>query len=169
MDAQNKAYALHNQYLANMFDQLRSRIAWMTLSAPGLVIGSTSKKEVKIANTTVYLADGLFKSKSSAEVAFTATTDDIAPNASSVQEACYLVCLAADGTASLVKGTTATGSGTALLPEFPASKCVIGYVRIAVAAGATLFNATTDDLDSAHLTVAYTDLGLLAEKFSAAQ
>lgn len=157
------------QALMTQLDAMHTAQKYRALSTGGLVIGSTSKKEVKIASTIAYLHDGVFKSKTTAEVGFTATTHDIAPNASAVQEAVYLLCLIADGTPSWVMGTIASGAGLALLPEVPSGKTVVGYVRVAVAAGATLFNATTDDLDAAHLTVTYVNLGYLAPRFDSAQ
>lgn len=133
----------------------------MALSAAGLAIGSASKKTFKIVNTVTYLSDGVFKSKTTAAVPLTATTHDIAANASSVQEACYLLTLAANGDVTVTMGDIATGSGNAKLPELPATGTPIGYVRIAVAAGSTKFDATSDDLDAAHLTCTYVDLGFV--------
>ena len=169
MLALQKVEGLSTQPLMDLFDEINTQIRNMALTDPGLAIGSGSKKLVKIVNTVKFLSDGVFKSKTTAEVAFAATTHDIAPNADSIQEACYLMTLAADGTPTLTMGDIATGSGVAVLPERPATGTPIGYVRIAVAAGATLFNATTDDLDAAHLTVTYVNLGFLGARFDAAQ
>jgi hypothetical protein len=169
MQALSKEKAQSHQQLMDVLDELKTCIQYRALVDPGLAIGSGSKKKVLVTNTTTYLHAGIFYSKSSAEVAFTATTHDIAPNASLVQEACYLVCLDAAGTLTLHMGAIASTSGGALLPEIPAGKTPIGYVRIKVAAGATLFNASTDDLDAAHLTVTYVDLGFLCPRFDAAQ
>lgn len=129
----------------------------LSLTAAGLAIG-TSKPTVKIANTVTFLIAGVFKSKTTADTAFTATTHDITALAGSVQEAVYLVSLNASGTVTLTKGTTATGAGTALVPATPTGNAVVGHVRVAVDAGATDFDASSDDLDAAHLTVTYTDL-----------
>jgi hypothetical protein len=169
MLAKDAKYAQYDQNLMDGLDQIHTSLLYRALSTGGLVIGSTSKKEVKIASTINYLHNGVFKAKTTAEVAFTATTMDIAPNASSVQEAVYLLSLIADGTPTVTMGTVATGSGAALLPEVPTGKTPVGYVRVAVAAGATKFDATTDDLDAGHLTVTYVNLGYVAPKFSAVQ
>lgn len=139
------------------------------LSSAGLAIGSGSKKEIKIVNTVTYLSGGVFKSKTTAEKAFTATTHDIAFHATLIKEAVYLMTLAADGTPTLTMGTIASGTGNATLPERPATGTPIGYVRIRVAAGATPFDATTDDLDSAHLTVTYVNVGQYEPRFDAVQ
>lgn len=133
----------------------------LSLSAAGLAIGSGSKAKVKITNTVTYLIAALFKSKTTAEVAFTATTHDIPANAGSVQERVYVLTLDAAGTPTITAGVIATGSGQAAIPAPPANQAVIGYVRVAVAAGATPFDASSDNLDAAHLTVTYTDAAFL--------
>lgn len=169
MLARSSGYALDQAALENQFDAIHTALSNMALTSAGLAIGSGSKKQVKIANTVTYLSSGIFKSKTTAEVAFTATTMDIPANASTVQEAVYLLTLAADGTPTITMGTIATGSGNATLPERPSTGTPIGYARIAVAAGATDFDATSDDLDAAHLTVTYVNMGFLAPRFDAAQ
>ena len=138
-------------------NEVRGNLGAFCLVAAGLAIGSGSKAKVLIANTVTYLIAGIFKSKSTAEVAFTATTHDIAANASTVQEAVYTMSLQADGTPTLTMGTIATGAGNAVVPAGPSTEAVIGYVRIAMDAGATPFDATSDDLDAGHLTATYYD------------
>jgi len=127
------------------------------LSAAGLVIGSSDPAKVKIANTVTYCVNGIFKSKTTAEVAFTATTHDIAAHATLVREACYTLSLKADLSAVLTKGLTAFGAGNAVQPAAPAGQAVIGMVRVAVAGGATPFDASSDQLNAGHLTVTYYD------------
>lgn len=161
----NYSAALNHAELAEYLDGLNTRLMNQALSAAGLAIGSSSKAKVLIANTVSYLNNGVFKSKMTAEVAFTATTHDIAANASAVQEAVYLLCLAADGTPSLIMGAIASGAGNAVVPETPAGKTPIGYLRLAVAAGSTKFDATTDELDESHLTDTYVDLGFFNNRF----
>ncbi len=133
----------------------------MSLTSAGLAIGTASKAKIKIANTVTYLIAGEFKSKTTAEVAFTATTHDIPPDAVDIQEAVYLVTLQADGTPIITMGAIADGAGNAVIPAPPAGEAVIGYLRLAVAAGATLFDATTDELDEAHLTDTYVNLAFV--------
>lgn len=138
-------------------NNLRQQLGDMCLTAAGLTIGSGSAAKVKIANTVTYLIDGVFKSKETAEIAFTATDHDITANASSVQEACYTVSLQANGTATLTMGDVATGAGQAEVPAPPAGECMIGYLRLAVAQGSTDFDASTDLLSAGHLTDTYVD------------
>lgn len=168
---QKKAHGggVSSQAAMDQFDALHTSESYRALSAAGLVIGSAVASKVKIANTVTYLIGGAFKSKTTAEVAFTATTHDIPANAGSVQEQCYFVCLDGTGTATIVAGGIATGAGKAVLPEVPAGLCVIGSVRIAVAAGSTPFTGATTLLSAGALTVAYTDLGFVAPRFDSVQ
>lgn len=169
MEQRNSGYAMNRQSLMNQFDDLHTAQSNMAFSSAGLAIGTTSKKTVKIANTVTFLSNGVFKSKTTAEVPFTATAHDIPANASAAQSAIFLLTLAADGTPTLTKGDIASAPVVATIPERPATGTPIGYVKVSVAAGATPFDATTDDLDAAHLTCTYVNLGFLAPRFDAAQ
>lgn len=169
MDASHPSAGLSHQDLMDYLDNLQTAIQHRATASGGLAIGSASAAKVKIVNTTTYLHNGHFKSKSTAEVAFTATTHDIPASASTVQEAVYLLTLAADGTPTLTMGAIATGSGNAKLPDVPSAGTPIGYVRIAVAAGSTSFDASTDNLSAGHITDTYYDVGFLAPRFDGAQ
>lgn len=127
-------------------------------TAAGLAIGTSDPAKVKIANTVTFVIGGVFKSKTTAEVAFTTTAHDIAPHASLVKERVYLLSLKSDLTAIITAGVIAVGAGNALVPSGPSGQAVIGHVRIAVAAGATPFTAGTTQLSNGALTVTYTDL-----------
>lgn len=133
-----------------------SQIANMALSSAGLAIG-TPNTGVVIANTVTFLSRGEFRTKTTAQVAFTATTHDIPANASAVQEAVYVISLQSNGTVTVTMGEIASGAGNAVVPAGPEGETVIGHVRVAVDAGATPFNATTDALNAGHLTVTYTN------------
>ncbi len=169
MDALSKTQALSHQQLMDTFDELNDSLKYRALVDPGVVIGSSAPEKVKITNTTKYLHNGIFKSKSTAEVAFTATTHDIPADADEVQEACYLLCLNAAGTATLHMGEIASGSGNALLPEIPSAVTPIGYVRVAVDAGAVDFNAVTDSLAETWITDTFYSIGFLSPRFDATQ
>lgn len=160
MDTINPEAYGFDRRVANLWNSLFKSLRNRALSAPGLVIGSSSAAKVKIGATTAFLSDGVFKSKTTAEIAFTATTHDIPADADVAQEAWYLVMLAADGTPSLVMGTIAD-DGLAKLPALPATGTCIGAVKISVAAGATPFDASTDELSAEHLTDTYVDYGFL--------
>ena len=169
METLQKKEGFSHQAFMDMLDELNTNLKALVLTDPGLCIGTGSAAKVKIGNTTKYLHNGIFKSKSSAEVAFTATTHDITADADSIQEACYLVCLIADGTISLTMGAISSTDGGALLPEIPSGKTPIGYLRLQVAAGSTDFNASTDLLSAGHLTDTYVNLGFLSPRFDATQ
>lgn len=152
----------------DQFDALHTAAKYRAMTSPGLAIGTTTT-QVKITNTTTFLHNGIFKSKTTADTAFTATTHNIAADATLVQEAVFLVCLDASGTVTLTMGAIASGAAAALIPAIPTAKTPIGYVRIAVAAGATSFAATSDALSAGHLTTTYVNLGWLSPRFDAAQ
>jgi len=139
-------------------NNLRQQLGDMCLSAAGLAIGSGSAKKIKITNTVAYLIDFVFKSKSTAEIDFTADDHDIAADAEAVQEACYTISLDGSGTATITMGDIASGAGNAVVPAPPDGECMIGYLRLAVALGATPFDATSDDLNAGHLTATYVDM-----------
>lgn len=168
MVVRDSQYALFDKRLMDQFDYLASGIKNRFIGNPTLAIGTVSKKEIKFS-TAVYLNDGVFYSLTGAEVAFTATTHDITANATSVQEAVYLLSVDSAGTVTVTMGDVSTGAGTALIPEVPSGDTPMGYLRLAVAAGSTDFNATTDDLDAAHLTDTYVSLGYLQQNFTGAQ
>ena len=83
---------------------------------------------------------------------FTATTDDLAKSTGAV----YNVYLDATNTIKILKGTATAGGTGAVCPATPSGGMKIGEVKIVVSADA-IFNATTDDLDSAHITDTYTN------------
>lgn len=168
MKALNPAKGQFMNDLITLLDLKDTRQKYRALTAAGLAIGTGDNKKVKVVNTVTYLFNGVFKSKTTAEVAFTATTHDIAANANVGQEAQYFICVDGSGTLSIVMGAIAN-SGASLMPEIPANLTVIGVVKILVAAGSTKFTANSDALNAGHLTVTYTDLGMVSERFDAAQ
>jgi hypothetical protein len=168
MNKNSPGAAFHQQGVMDLFDAINTVHANRALSAAGLAIGTTSAAKVKIVNTVTFLSGGVFKSKTTAEVAFTASVHDIAANATAAQEAKYLLCLDSAGTPTLTMGAIA-GAGLSALPELPAGVSPIGYVKVSVAAGATKFTASTDLLSAGHLTVTYVDLGFIAPRFDSIQ
>jgi hypothetical protein len=169
------AIGMSRQDIMNHLDNLvyNQRNYLSTNTPAGLAIGTSSTAAVKQVNAIKYRAAGAIYSKGAAnEVAFTATTMNIPANASSVQEALFVICINAAGTLSIVMGAIATGSGNALLPErstIPDGVCPLGTVRIAVAAGSTNFVAGTTALSHGALTVTYTDGVVFAPLFATAQ
>lgn len=128
------------------------------LSDAGLRIkGGSASPLAQNENAVVFLIDGVYKSKAQADIAFTATTHDIAADAGAVQEAVYAVSLQGDGTITVTMGEIASGAGNAVAPQAPEGEALVGYIRVAVDAGATDFDASSDDLDASHLTVTFED------------
>ncbi|MDD4381732.1 MAG: hypothetical protein PHE21_00070 [Candidatus Dojkabacteria bacterium] len=121
------------------------------LGNPTLVIGSSSKKKVKNSAFSV-MRDGVISLIASTETDFTATTDDLAISTGAI----YNVYLDATNTIKILKGTATAGGTGAVCPATPSGGMKIGEVKIVVNADA-IFNATTDDLDSAHITDTYTN------------
>lgn len=160
--------AMNNQNLMDFLDNLDTALKHQVNNSPGLAIGSSSKAKVLIANTVEYMINGVRYQKTTAEIAFTATTHDITADADNVQEACYLLSIDENGTVTITMGDVATGSGEAEVPDTPEGEAALGYLRLAVAAGSTDFDASTDELDEAHLTDTYVNLGFRHERFDAA-
>jgi len=121
------------------------------LGNPTLAIGSSSKKKVKNSAFSV-MRDGVISLIASTETDFTATTDDLAKSTGAV----YNVYLDATNTIKILKGTATAGGIGAVCPATPSGGMKIGEVKIVVNADA-IFNATTDELDSAHITDTYTN------------
>lgn len=162
MSLPNPGPGLANQDLIGLLKTVKCH----GLASAGVVIGTSSAAQVKWGSSIVASVNGKIVTVTTNEVAFTATTHDIAASASVVREAVYAVCVDAAGTVTLVKGTESSGAGTALWPAAPTDKAVVGGVRVAVAAGATPFDASTDLLSAGHITDTYynvvcspTDLG----------
>jgi hypothetical protein len=126
------------------------------IGTPGLAIGTSSAAAVKIVNAFGLVVAGGFETKASAEVAFTATTHDITNSTAKIQEAKYLLSIAAGGTVTITMGVIADENESDI-PAIPADEVPLGVVTIQVAAGATPFNASTDLLSAAHLTDTYED------------
>lgn len=128
------------------------------ISAPTLAEGTSSKKELKHA-TCNFRALGFQEALTGAEVAFTATTHDVLDPDALARGAIFVASVAQGGTVTITKGADAL-AGAEVAPDTPANECKLGEVLIQHN-GTAIFNATTDDLDAAHLTVVYTDAALL--------
>jgi len=119
------------------------------LSNPTLVIGTSSKAKIK-HSAFVVMRDGVITAVSGGEVAFTATTDDIASGYGAV----YNIYLDASNTVKILKGTATLLGAGAECPATPAGGFKIGEVKIVTTA---LFDATTTLLDAETVTDTYTN------------
>lgn len=128
------------------------------LNMANLAIGVGDAAKVLHGTFTKVVA-GAVAEVATAEVAFAGAGDDIPADADLVQEAVYLLSVNAAGAVAILQGAIVDGAGNAVVPNTPAAEAPLGHVRIAVAAGATPFDSTTDLLSAAHLTVTFTDMG----------
>ena len=138
-------------YLKRLVHQINN----YALDAGTLAIGTSSAAEIKITNAMDIVCAGVKGTQVSAqEVAFTATTHDMADGFKCV----YILTANSAGTVTITKGTeilTANYSLQESLPEIPADQALLGYVEIATSGA--IFNATTDLLSAGHITDTYVD------------
>lgn len=126
------------------------------LGVVGLAIGTSSAAAIKFANDIRWSIGGVTYRIAAGEVAFTATTHDIADPDADGREAIYVLSVPAAATApTITKGTTAALLA-AVAPATPAGHVKIGEVKVAHN-GSAIFDASTDLLSAAHLTDTYTD------------
>lgn len=142
---------LHN---ANLKEVLVKLLENGVYSKPTIAIGTSSKAKIKLAALVVKVNNTPY-ALNAGEVAFTATTDDIAADAGKIQEKTYLVYT--DGSTVKILGSAQADEDGSSCPECPADHVKLGEVLIQIAAGSTNFDASTDELDAAHITDTYTD------------
>lgn len=126
-----------------------------TLTSVAAVTVSHVALEGTVAGIRITVAAGTF--------AFTATTHDIAANADFSTEAAYLLSVDNAGAKTVTKGADRLIGDNQIgapVPATPAGDIPVGTVRIRVDAGATPFDATTDNLDAAHLTTTLLGVGV---------
>lgn len=124
------------------------------IKAPTLAVGTVSAAEIAVGEI-VWQIDGMRYLLAAAEHAFTATTHDIADPDADPREAIYVLSVAAGASAvTITKGTTAAADA-AVAPSTPAGHVKLGELLLQHD-GSAIFNATTDDLDAAHLTATFT-------------
>ena len=146
------AQVLRQEFNAFRADFLAGRMGLM--GAPNLRIGTT---DTNVRTDAFYFVDsGIMELKASvaAGTAFTATTHDIADPDAAGREALYVLSIATGGTITITKGADAA-LAAAVRPAVPAGEIDLGQVLVAHD-GSAVFNATTDALTAAHLTVTYT-------------
>lgn len=125
-------------------------------AAPGLAIGTSANTAIKITTAFTVNVNGKAVTVAAQEKAFTATTHDIADPDTDPREALYLLSTDTQGNVTITKGATAA-AGAAVPGDVPAGEVVFGQVLIQHD-GSAIFDATTNALNAAHLTVTYTDL-----------
>lgn len=121
--------------------QIQTQLVDWVLNSPGLVIGSSSKPKVKIANTIYALINGVLVKKTTAEIVISGTILTTAFNV-------YVLSMTADGTVTATMGIAGATIGAVVFPTVPASSVVIGFV-IVNPTGTGSFVGGTTDLDDA--------------------
>ena len=129
-------------------------------AASGMAIGTT-KTDVLNAATSVLLRGSGAVTVASAETAFTATTHDIADADANPKEKWYAFSVQADGSTITITMGAIAEADLAVKPVAPAGEVVLGWVKIQHN-GTAIFDADTDLLDAAHLTVTYEDAPIMA-------
>lgn len=120
-------------------------------------IGTTVQK-ARTTATAEYCIDGVAYSKASTDDLFVFT--DLTVQAANTT-AFYALCLDASGNGSIINGTPVStaaitaGTAKAYIPEIPATKCIVGAIRV-VTTGA--FTPATTGLDDATVTDTYYNL-----------
>lgn len=137
------------QIINDIINQANNQGGLPIMGSPALAIGSSSKAKILNGAFTV-VRDGVVSTIASAETAFTATIHDIAIG----KEAIFLVYLNSSNVITLLKGDDAD-EDEAVCPATPSGGLKIGEVKLLTSD--TVFNASTDDLDAAHITDTYTN------------
>ena len=137
------------EILNDIIGQMNNQGGTAIVGSPALAIGSSSKAKLLNGTFTV-VRDGVVSTIAGAETAFTATTHDIADG----KEAIFLVYLNSSNAITLLKGDDADAD-EAVCPDVPDGGLKIGELKISVTGA--IFNASTDDLDAAHVTDTYTN------------
>lgn len=131
-------------------DQQKRAFINAPLATATVAIGTTVQK-VRTTATATFRIDGVFKSKASTDDFWTLSGTTIADGFVNK----YLLCIDADGAASIVEGTQAATAGAVVLGAWPASKSVLGILTVATTGAA--FVPGTTGLDAAEVTDTYTD------------
>lgn len=124
-----------------LLDKLQRPLSSICLNSAGLVIGSSSKPKVKIANTTYAYVEGVLAKKTTAEIVISGTITNAKFNV-------YVLTIDSSGTVSATAGTQATTLAGVVFPTVSSGQAVIGFV-IVNPTGTGDFVGGTTDLDDA--------------------
>lgn len=124
------------------------------LGAPGLVIGTSSATDIKVANTIAFLLDGVFEAVGAAF--------EIGPggnNLGNSEKCIYLVSIASGGSSGTAtqSAVVAASDDDPDLPAVPAGECPVGTVKVETDSSHT-FTPGTDNLNKTGVTATYTDM-----------
>lgn len=133
------SYTLSDQSLRNALAEIQGSIVDQLLNTGGLAIGSSSKKDVKIANTIYALVGGVLVKKTTAEIDLSGTVTNAKFNV-------FVLSINASGTVTATMGTEGATIGAIVFPTIPSDNAVIGFVIINPT-GTGNFVGNTTDLD----------------------
>jgi hypothetical protein len=161
---------------------MRDLIGTRALSAGGLAASGTNTN-AKCANTVVFTIDGKLYSKTTASDMFVLplTEDYIAPGSSAPAQKVSAAFGSATETAILTRyyfcGLDSAGTGyvyksltpssamasqdDSLIPVFDDGVCIVGIIKVVVAAGATFTPRTTALATAGNYTVTFTDVSVI--------
>ena len=159
-DPSKSKHWLHNSNLKtllnSMFGSINDQNGVYVLNNPALKIGSSDAEKVKFEDVEIS-RNGVLEKIDSDEIAFTATTHDIAADSTKEVEAIFTVYIDADGDGKLEMGEIADAT-KAVAPVTPEGGLKLGEVKIKVDQGSDDFDATSDLLSAGHLTVTYSNV-----------
>jgi hypothetical protein len=127
--------------LEALLDRLQRPLSCMVLNSAGLAIGTSAKPDVKIANTTYALVEGVLVKKTTAEIDLSGTVTNAKFNV-------YVLSINSAGTVTAQMGTEASTIGGVIFPTVASGQAVIGFV-IVNPTGTGNFVGNTTDLDDA--------------------
>jgi len=130
-----------DKYLRDILGDLQDIFCYTCLNSAGLAIGTSSKADVLIANTTYGMFNGVLKGHTTDEnvLAGTVTADKFNV---------FVLTMSVAGTITVTMGTEAATLAAVVLPAIPASEAVIGFV-IVNPTGTGDFVGGTTELDDA--------------------
>lgn len=137
----NTSYTLSDESLRNALAEIQGSLVDQLLNSGGLAIGSTSKKDVKIANTIYALVNGVLVKKTTAEINLSGTVTNAKFNV-------FVLSINSSGTVIASMGTEGATIGAVVFPTIPDDQAVIGFV-IVNPTGTGNFVGDTTDLDDA--------------------
>jgi hypothetical protein len=125
--------------MADLFDKLQRPLSAFCLNSAGLAIGTSSKKDVKIANTTYAYIEGALVAKTTAEINLSGTVTADMFNV-------FVLSMDSAGAVTATMGTEAATLGGVTFPDLPDGSAMIGFVIINPT-GTGNFVGDTTDLD----------------------
>jgi hypothetical protein len=125
----------------NLFDKIQRALSAVVLNTAGLVVGSSSKAKVKIANTTYAYVEGVLAKKTTAEIVIAGTITNAKFNV-------YVLSMDSAAAVTAQMGTEAATLGGVVFPTIASGNAVIGFV-IVNPTGTGNFVGGTTELDDA--------------------